>query len=77
MIMAEGNLINAEELELTAGEKSVPLNLREARENAERAAIVRVMSLYDGNVAQAAEVLGVSRPTLYDLMAKYGLKQAT
>ena len=44
------------------------------REAAERAALQRSLSLYHGNVSQAAEALGVSRPTMYDLMNKYGLK---
>lgn len=76
VIMAEGSRINAEDLELEAvdAQGSLPLNLREVREQAERVAIVKVINMYDNNVSQAAEVLGVSRPTLYDLMSKYGLK---
>jgi len=76
VIMAEGNRITAEELELAdslAG-TTLNLNLREVREAAERTAVQRAMSLFNGNVSQAAEQLGVSRPTLYDLMNKYGLK---
>jgi len=73
VIMAEGNRITAEELEL-ASAAGVELNLREVREGAERAAVQRALSLFNGNVSQAAEVLGVSRPTLYDLMNKFGLK---
>lgn len=76
VIMAEGNCISAEELELegVAQQQSMPLNLREVREAAESAAIRRVLAMNDGNISQAAEVLGVSRPTLYDLMNKYSLK---
>jgi two-component system NtrC family response regulator len=76
VIMAEGSCVNAEELELDdlAVEDGLPLNLREVREQAERTAIVRAINLFDNNISQAAEVLGVSRPTLYDLMSKYGLK---
>lgn len=76
VIMAEGNCVSAEELELEAVSEqgSMPLNLREVRESAESAAIRRVLNMYDGNISQAAEILGVSRPTLYDLMNKYGLK---
>jgi two-component system NtrC family response regulator len=51
------------------------LNLREVREEAERRAVVRVMARVNGNVARAAEVLGISRPTLYDLMNRFGLKK--
>ncbi|MFC1747493.1 PEP-CTERM-box response regulator transcription factor [Pseudomonadota bacterium] len=77
VIMAEGNCVSADELEIELdgeGVASMPLNLREAREEAERNTILKALSLYGGNVTQAAEVLGVSRPTLYDLMNKFGLK---
>jgi two-component system NtrC family response regulator len=76
VIMAEGNRITAEELELadSASGTALNLNLREVREAAERAAVQRAMSLFNSNISQAAEALGVSRPTFYDLMNKYGLK---
>ncbi len=76
VIMAEGNSINAEDLELETvdAQGATPLNLREVRDQAERAAIVKVINMFDNNISQAAEVLGVSRPTLYDLLSKYGLK---
>jgi len=76
VIMAEGSCVNAEELELddVEAQAAMPLNLREVREQAERAAIVRAINMFDSNVSQAAEVLGVSRPTLYDLMSKHNLK---
>lgn len=75
VIMAEGKKVTAEDLELTgdSGESS-PLNLREVRENAEKQAIIRVLRLSDGNVSQSAEMLGITRPTLYSLMNKYDLK---
>ena len=76
VIMADGVRITAEELELadSASGVALDLNLREVREAAERAAVQRAMSLFNGNISQAAEALGVSRPTFYDLMNKYGLK---
>jgi two-component system NtrC family response regulator len=76
VIMSEGNRITAEELELAvpADAANQPLLLREVREAAERNALQRSLSLYQGNVSQAAEALGVSRPTMYDLMNKYGVK---
>ncbi len=76
VIMADGSCINAEELELEAVDTqgAMPLNLREVREQAERAAIVRAINMFDNNISQAAEVLGVSRPTMYDMMSKYDLK---
>lgn len=78
VIMSEGNRITAEELELAAspGGAAVNLNLREVREVAERAAVQRAMSLFSGNISQAAEALGISRPTMYDLMNKFGLKSS-
>ena len=53
-----------------------PVNLRQVRDEAERKAIVKVLSRVDGNIANAANLLGVSRPTLYDLINRHGLKQS-
>jgi len=44
------------------------------RETAERNAVVRALGRVNGNLTRAAEMLGVSRPTLYDLMHRFGLK---
>jgi two-component system NtrC family response regulator len=76
VIMAEGAQITASDLGLAESQQAEaePINLRQVREDAERKAIIRVMSRVNGNIAQAAEMLGVSRPTLYDLISKYGLK---
>lgn len=75
IIMATGSVIGAEDMELAPSQmESMPLNLRQVRDNAEKEAIERALALYDGNVSQAAEVLGVSRPTMYDLVKKYNLK---
>ena len=74
-IMAEGNQVTAGDLGLDADHvETQPFNLRQARENAERIAITRALANTGGSVAQAAELLGITRPTLYDLMAKIGLK---
>ena len=74
-IMADGNQITAADLGLDAGQtEAQPFNLRQAREHAERHAVTRALTHSDGNIAQAAELLGVTRPTLYDLMAKIGMK---
>lgn len=76
VIMADGDYITAEDLDLITTESEEPLiiDLRQVREDAERKAIQRSLTLSNENVSQAAEKLGVSRPTLYDLMNKYGLK---
>jgi two-component system NtrC family response regulator len=74
-IMADGSQITAADLGLDTGVAEVqPFNLRQAREHAERLAVSRALAHSDGSIAQAAELLGITRPTLYDLMAKIGLK---
>lgn len=75
IIMAEGNRIVPADLDL-ADPDEIPdvLNLVQAREEAERREIPRALSRADGNVSQAAKLLGVSRPTLYDLMRHHGFK---
>lgn len=75
VIMAEGNRVSAADLELAANsEKEAPLNLKEVRDRAEREAVQRALTLADGKIVQAAELLGVSRPTLYDLINRHGIK---
>ena len=65
-IMSDGPLIEIDDLELEeSDEEPMPLNLRQVREAAERQAITRALALSENKVAQAAELLGVSRPTLY------------
>jgi len=74
-IMADGTQITAADLGLDAAQaEPQPFNLRQARENAERLAVGRALAHSDGSIAQAAELLGITRPTLYDLMAKIGMK---
>ena len=75
VIMAEGSQITAADLGLEAGQaEAQPFNLRQVRENAERLAISQALARSEGNIAQAAELLGVSRPTLYDLMNRTGTR---
>jgi len=75
VIMAEGTHVNAEELQLqVAAEGAVTMSLREVRDKAEEEAVVRALAHVDNNVSRAAELLSISRPTLYDLMNKYSLK---
>jgi two-component system NtrC family response regulator len=75
VIMADGDVIGVEDLGLNdVSNAPMPLNLRKVREEAEVRAIRRAMHLTDGRVAHAADMLGISRPTLYALMEKYGLK---
>ena len=72
-IMAEGKRITATDLELNGdsepGENQ--LNLRQVREAAERTAIIQALKTTGFNMAQASRLLGVTRPTLYNLTDKY------
>ncbi|TAN79524.1 MAG: PEP-CTERM-box response regulator transcription factor [Gallionella sp.] len=75
VIMADGPLIGGEDLGLSVpAEAEEPINLRQVREKAELKAIIKALARMDGNIAKAAELLGVSRPTLYDLMGRHGIK---
>jgi two-component system, NtrC family, response regulator len=75
VIMADGLTIKAADVGLAAGDnENGALNLRQIREEAERGAVLRVLGRVNGNLSKAAELLGVSRPTLYDLMHRFGLK---
>ena len=77
VIMADGNTIVADDLGLPGeGFEEEPINLRQVRDEAEYKAIVKALARVDGNIVKASEVLGVSRPTLYDLMARHGIKAA-
>lgn len=79
VIMAEGKLIGAADLDLEgdSGEEGNLLNLKAAREAADRLAIRRAISQTEGNISGAAKLLGISRPTLYDLLKQYQLQQAS
>jgi two-component system NtrC family response regulator len=76
IIMAEERTIGAGDLDLpgAAPEKSDPINLRAAREVADRRAIRQAMSRTENNISGAAKLLGISRPTLYDLLKQYRLQ---
>ena len=76
VIMADGNQISLDDLELPSKEGAgdqEPFNLREVREQAESRAILRALARTDGNVSKTSELLGVTRPTLYNLMKKYAI----
>jgi two-component system, NtrC family, response regulator len=74
VIMADGASINASDLDLkTDGSESL-LNLRQVRDEAEKKAVNHALARADGNVSKAAEALGISRPTLYELMERFGLR---
>ncbi|MDB4542453.1 sigma 54-interacting transcriptional regulator, partial [Pseudomonadales bacterium] len=72
VIMAEGKKIDALDLGL-AEDDELSINLRTVRQNAEKGAIKTALAIADGNMSACAKLLGVTRPTLYDLMNKYDL----
>ncbi len=75
VIMADGKRVTAADLDLGMGADAAPqtLNLKSAREAADRVAIGRVLACTHGNISSAAKMLGISRPTLYDLMRAYDI----
>jgi len=78
VIMADGKLVGASDLDLPGargGEaEQLPINLRAAREVADRRAIHQALTRTENNISGAAKLLGISRPTLYDLMKQYHLQ---
>lgn len=77
VIMADGKLVMREDLDMAGNDadgEEAWLNLRSAREAADRVAIRRAMTQSEGNISAAAKLLGISRPTLYDLLKQYRLQ---
>jgi len=76
VILADGKAVTADDLDLPskAEEGELPINLRAAREGADRRAIRQALSRTDNNISGAAKLLGISRPTLYDLIKQYSLQ---
>ena len=70
-IMVESKTVTAEDLSLDppAGDAG-HLSLREARRHAENAAVERALAVSGGNISKAAELLGVTRPTLYEILER-------
>jgi two-component system NtrC family response regulator len=74
VIMADGKFVTAGDLGIEAGEDdAMSLNLREVRQQSESRAIRVALTKSYGNISKAAELLGITRPTLYDLLNKYGM----
>ena len=74
VIMAEGTLIGSAELGIERAPQSQVLNLRQVREAAEKQAVIRALGCTDRNISKTAELLGVSRPTLYELLDRFALR---
>jgi two-component system NtrC family response regulator len=76
VIMAEGRKLKPSDLELSDEfSKYEGLGLREARESLEREMVQRALAFNKNNITKAAAELGISRPTLYELMEKLGVKK--
>lgn len=76
VVLAEGKTVSPVDLGLQEKVEPKGLDLREARENAERNVIQRALDINNYNMSRTADVLGVSRPSLYNLMKKLGLDSA-
>ena len=79
VIMADGKMVGAADLDLPGGptseeDSAIAINLRAAREVADRRAIRQAMTRTENNISGAAKLLGISRPTLYDLIKQYHLQ---
>ena len=73
VIMAEASRLTAVDLDLGAPEDISTMSLKAARDAADRLAIRRVLARSQNNMSTAAKILGVSRPTLYDLMRLHNI----
>jgi two-component system NtrC family response regulator len=74
VIMAEGKRVTANDLELTDVLSALPpQTLKEAREGVEREIVQDALRRHRGSITSAAAELGISRPTLYELMEKLGI----
>ena len=76
VIMADGKLVSAEDLDLdqAEGSEGEALNLKGAREQADRKMIRHALARSEGNISNTVKLLGISRPTLYDLLKHYDLQ---
>src|SRR5690625_6394058 len=73
VIMADGKYISRDDLDLACGDE-LSLNLRQVRQEAERHAILRAVAMTDNNISAAAKLLGITRPTFYDLIKKHDIR---
>lgn len=76
VIMADAKLVGAADLDLSppGDDEPLPINLKAAREATDRRVIARALARSEGNISGTARLLGLSRPTLYDLMKSYDLQ---
>jgi two-component system NtrC family response regulator len=76
VIMADEKLVGAADLDLAEPDEQVvnALNLKTAREQSDRKVIRHALARSEGNISSTAKMLGISRPTLYDLLKQYDLQ---
>jgi len=77
VIMADGKFVTVEDLGLSAPEEPLDTNLRSVRQKSDSRAIRDALARTGGNISRAAELLGITRPTLYDLLEKYDIEPNT
>ncbi|MFV0448568.1 MAG: PEP-CTERM-box response regulator transcription factor [Vibrio sp.] len=79
IIMSDGKQISAEDLALNLDDNgaTLDLNLKKVKEDAEKWAISQALSISGGNMSNTANLLGITRPTLYALMDKFALKSSS
>lgn len=76
VIMTEGPKVTPKDLEMeSSDEKANGRSLKQAREDVERQLILASLARNQDNMTRAAEDLGISRPTLYELMEKLGIER--
>jgi two-component system NtrC family response regulator len=76
VIMADSTRLTAADLDLDVSDDDALLSLKSVRESADKALIRKVLARTESNMTNAARILGISRPTLYDLIKQYGLEAA-
>lgn len=77
VILAESKYVSKEDLDLNIATSDFPFNLKEIRDKAEKEAVMRALSFCEGNLSKTSDLLGVTRPTLYNLMERLHLNVQT
>lgn len=75
VVLADGNIITSSDLGFVENKETESLDLRQARERVERQLIRRALSIHSNNVSHSAAALGISRPSLYQLIKKLGIPE--
>ena len=73
VILSDGNELTAKDIQLEQAAKPVGTTIKAVSEAEEERLVRQAMDRTDGNISAAAKMLGVSRPTLYAKLKKYGL----